>query len=304
MYLALAMNGEKDQKLKRLADPMLVAVTLFWGVSFTAIKDVLNSVEVSNLLFIRFALAALVLLPLAVVKRGKFRAEVILPGLVCGAFLAMAFLTQAVGLQYTTASRSGFITGLNVVLVPLFSILLFKQMPGRGALVGAGLAFLGLYFLTSADQNSGVPFNQGDVWTLACAFFVAGHVLTVGRFAPQQDHFWLTFIQFLAIAGAGAVWAGAGGEIDLALSWTALGEIAFLAVFCTVCAFWTQTWAQQYTTPTRTALIFTMEPVFATFFAWLLLDEILGLWGWVGAVLILAGILLAELRPKSWSVRH
>ena len=296
------MSGEKNHRLRRLADLMLVAVTLFWGMSFAAIKDALNAVEVSNLLFIRFSLASLVLLPLAVSRWKKFQARVVAPGLVCGSFLALAFLTQALGLMYTTASRSGFITGLNVILVPLFTIFLFRKMPGKAALVGAGLAFLGLYFLTSADQSSGVPFNQGDAWTLACAFFVAGHILLVGRFSPGQDHFWLTFIQFLAIAGAGAIWAGAQGEIKLVLPWSALGEIAFLAVFCTVCAFWTQTWAQQYTTPTRTALIFTMEPVFATFFAWLWLGETLGLWGWVGAALILAGILLAELRPKSWFV--
>ena len=298
------MSGEKDHRLRRLADLMLVAVTLFWGMSFAAIKDALNAVEVSNLLFIRFSLASLVLLPLAVSRWKKFQVRVVAPGLVCGSFLALAFLTQALGLMYTTASRSGFITGLNVILVPLFTIFLFRKMPGKAALLGAGLAFLGLYFLTSADQSSGIPFNRGDAWTLACAFFVAGHILLVGRFSPGQDHFWLTFIQFLAIAGAGAIWAGVQGEIKLVLPWSALGEIAFLAVFCTVCAFWTQTWAQQYTTPTRTALIFTMEPVFATFFAWLWLGETLGLWGWVGAALILAGILLAELRPKSWSVDH
>ncbi len=293
------MGVEKDHSLRRLADLMLVAVTLFWGISFTAIKDALNSVEVSNLLFVRFALAVVVLLPLAAARRRKFRTEVILPGVVCGVFLFAGFLSQAVGLQYTTASRSGFITGLNVVLVPLFTIFLFRRMPGKAALIGVGLAFAGLYFLTSADQTSGAPFNRGDVWTLACAFFVAGHVLAVGRFAPGQDHFWLTFVQFLTIAAGGALWAGASGQIDPALPPRALGQIAFLAVMCTALAFWIQTWAQQYTTPTRTALIFTMEPVFAAFFAWLWLKETMGLWGWVGAALILAGILLAEIRPAS-----
>lgn len=298
------MNGIENNKLRPLADLMLLTVTLFWGMSFPVIKDTLDSVEVSNLLFLRFAVAVIVLLPLAVAKRRKFRTEVILPGLICGAFLFAGFLTQAVGLQYTTASRSGFITGLNVILVPLFMIMLFRKMPGKAALIGVGLAFLGLYFLTSADQSSGVPLNRGDIWTLGCAFFVAGHVLAVGRFAPRMDHFWLAFSQFLFIAGGGALWAGYNGEISLALPWKVYGEIAFLSVFCTVYAFWTQTWAQQHTTPTRTALIFTMEPVFAALFAWMWLKETMGLWGWVGAVMILSGILLAEIKPKSWNIKE
>ena len=297
------MGKDRDHGRQRLADLMLVAVTLFWGVSFPAIKDALSVVEVSNLVFLRFGAAVVLLLPLALARQRSFRPSVVLPGLICGAFLFVEFWTQAVGLQYTSASRSGFITGLNVVLVPLFTIVLFRRMPGRAALVGVVLAFGGLYFLTSADQGSGGPLNRGDLWTLACAFFVAWHILVVGRFAPFHDHFWLAFVQFATIAAGGALWAGSTGQISLALPPRAWGEIAFLAAACTVFAFWTQTWAQQHTTPTRTALIFTLEPVFAALFAWLWLKEILGPWGWFGAGLILAGILLAEIKPQAWKAK-
>lgn len=294
------MGGDEKKGLRGLADLMLLVVTLFWGISFPAIKDALTQVEVSNLVFLRFTMAVLILGPMALAKRKSFRPGVLRPGIVCGVFLFAEFLTQAVGLQYTTASRSGFITGLNVVLVPLFAILLFKRMPAKAALAGALLAFAGLYFLTFGDQSSGVPFNRGDVWTIGCAFFVAGHILLVGRFAPAQDHFWLALVQFATVAAGGAAWAGVTGQISLDLPLRAWGEVAFLAALCTVFAFWTQTWAQQNTTPTRTALIFTMEPVFAALFAWLWLSESLGLWGWVGASMILAGILLAELKPQAW----
>ena len=303
MYVDSRMTGTGNNRLRTLADLMLLTVTLFWGMSFPVIKDTLDSVGVSTLVFLRFALAVIALLPVALVRRNGFRREALLPGLICGAFLFAAFLFQAVGLQYTTASRSGFITGLNVVLVPLFTMLLFRKMPGKAALAGVLLAFGGLYFLTSADRSSGVPFNQGDVWTICCAVFIAGHILFVGRYAPGRDHFWLTFIQFVVVAGGGAVWAGISGEMTLSLPWAAYGKIAFLAVLCTVYAFWTQTWAQQHTTPTRTALIFTMEPVFAAVFAWLWLQETMGLWGWAGAAMILAGILLAEIKPQGWNIR-
>ncbi|MDH4264333.1 MAG: DMT family transporter, partial [Deltaproteobacteria bacterium] len=182
------------------------------------------------------------------------------------------------------------------ILVPLLSIILLQQMPARLAMLGAGLAFLGLYLLTSADQAQGLPFNFGDVLTLICAFFWAGHILTLGRYSPRGDTFWLTFLQLMTACAGSFVWVSLSGKMNLTLPPSVYGAALYLAVTCTILAYWGQTWAQSRTTPTRTAIILSLEPVFAALFARWWLGEHMGVWGWMGAGMILSGILLAELK--------
>ncbi len=292
---------ERAGRARRIAaDLTLVGVTVFWGTSFALVKEAMETTGPANFLTIRFALALAMLLPVAYARRKTFSPAIIKPGLICGFFLFSAFLTQAVGLVYTTASRSGFITGLNVVLVPLLAIVLFKRLPSPWAMVGAALAFLGLYLFTFTDQAQGVPFNVGDVWTFVCAFFCAGHILAVGRFAPNRDAFWLTFVQFCLVVALSLLWSVAAGQAEYDLPAEVYGAGLFLALSCTVFAFWGQAWAQRFTTPTRTAIIYTLEPVFAALFAWFWLGETMGRWGVLGGGLIVAGILLAEFKPKTW----
>lgn len=144
---------------------------------------------------------------------------------------------------------------------------------------GSWPAFLGLYLLTSGDQAQGLPFNFGDMLTLVCAVFWAGHILALGRYSPGADAFWLTFIQLLTAGIGSFTGAGLSGTLSLALPGEVYGAALYLAIACTILAYLGQTWAQARTTPTRTAIILTMEPVFAAFFAWWWLGERLGLWG-------------------------
>ncbi len=296
------MSDLSDRTRLLIADGVLVGVTLAWGTSFALVKEALEHTSPANFLFLRFALACLVLGPVAWRRRRFWSSRFIWPGVVVGFFLFGAFISQAFGLVFTTASRSGFITGLNVILVPLLTIVLFRRLPPRQALVGAGLAFGGLYLLTSADSVQGMPFNLGDTLTLVCAFMAAGHILALGRYSPRCDPFWLTFIQLLVVELGGLGWAAAAGELAFDLPREVYAAAAWLAAACTIFAFWGQTWAQVKTTPTRTAIIFTLEPVFAALFAWWWLSERLGLWGLAGAALILGGILLAEVRTKAWTL--
>jgi drug/metabolite transporter (DMT)-like permease len=281
------------------ADAVLLGVSVFWGTSFAIIKEALDETPPENLLFLRFLLACLVLLPVAWRRRKTWSGELLKPGILIGFFLFTAFFTQAWGLVFTTASRSGFITGLSVILVPLLSILVFRHTPSRLALVGAGLAFFGLYLLTSADPAQALPFNWGDFLTLICAVFWAAHILALGRYSPGGDTFWLTFVQLVTSCLGSLGWVTLTGKLDLRVSMGVWGAAAYLAVSCTVLAYLGQTWAQARTTPTRTAIILSMEPVFAAFFAWFWLGERMGLWGWIGAGLILGGIFLAELKTVS-----
>ncbi len=293
------MSPKEPNQSSILADSLLLLIALFWGSSFAIIKEALAATTPANFLFIRFSISCLLLLPLAWARRHQWNRALIWPGWIAGLFLFGAFLTQAFGLVYTSASRSGFITGLSVILVPLLSIGLLRQMPGRYPLAGAFLAFGGLYFLTSVDSAQGLVFNVGDVLTLVCAFLWAGHILALGRFSPRLDSFWLAFMQ-LGVAAMGAfLWAGLAGEIRIQLPVSVWAAASYLAVFCTIIAYWGQTWAQTRISPTRTAILFTMEPVFAALFASWWLGERMGLWGWVGAGCIVGGILLAELKPRN-----
>jgi len=291
------LNDKTSSASHWIADAVLLGVSVFWGTSFAIIKEALGETTPANLLFIRFLFSCLLLLPVGWVRRKSWSRDFLKPGVLIGFFLFTAFFTQAWGLVFTTASRSGFITGLSVILVPLLGILVFRQIPARSALVGAALAFYGLYLLTSADQTQALSFNWGDFLTLICAFFWAGHILVLGRYSPGGDAFWLTFIQ-LATSCAGSLgWVALTGDFNLRLPPGVYGAAFYLALTCTVLAYLGQTWAQARTTPTRTAIILSMEPVFAAFFAWFWLGEKMGLWGWMGAGSILAGILLAELGP-------
>jgi drug/metabolite transporter (DMT)-like permease len=275
-------------------DGVLLLVSAFWGTSFAIVKETLPFTTPANFLFIRFSLACLLLLPIAWGRRRFFSREVFWKGGLIGSFLFLAFFTQTWGLVFTSASRSGFITGLSVVLVPLLSILILRQMPGRIPLVGAALAFGGLYLLTTADQVQQLPFNVGDFLTLTCAVLWAGHILALGRFSPDGDTFWLTYIQLLTGGVGSLIWAAAAGELNFHVPSAVYGAAFYLAVACTILAYLGQTWAQARTSPTRTAIILSMEPVFAAFFAWYWMGEKLGLWGWMGAGCIFAGILIVE----------
>jgi drug/metabolite transporter (DMT)-like permease len=278
------------------ADGVLLGVSIFWGTSFAIVKEALVETSPANFLFIRFLFACLLILPVGWSRRRSWSKEFLKPGTIIGFFLFGAFLTQAWGLVFTSASRSGFITGLSVILVPLLSIILWRQVPARLAMLGASLAFLGLYLLTSADQAQGLPFNWGDVLTLICAFFWAGHILTLGRYSPGGDTFWLTFLQLMAACAGSFVWVSLSGKLNLILPTSVYGAALYLAVACTLLAYLGQTWAQSRTTPTRTAIILSIEPVLAALFAWWWLGERMGVWGWMGAGLILSGILLAEIK--------
>ncbi len=280
-------------------DAVLLGVSVIWGTSFAIIKEALGETPPENLLFLRFFLACLILLPVGWMRRKTWSGELLRPGILIGFFLFAAFFTQAWGLVFTSASRSGFLTGLSVVFVPLLSILIFRHMPPRPTLVGAGLAFLGLYLLTSADRVQALPFNWGDFLTLVSAVFWAAHILALGRFSPGGDTFWLTFVQLVTSCVGSLGWVSLTGNLDLRISIGVWGAAGYLAVFCTLLAYLGQTWAQARTSPTRTAIILSMEPVFAALFAWFWLGERMGLWGWMGAGLILGGIFLAELRTVS-----
>jgi len=281
-----------------VADGVILGISVLGGISFSLVKGALEATSPANLMFLRFSVACLILVPFAWAKRSSGSGDVFLRGAMIGLILFGGFIAHTFGLVYTSASRSGFITSFCVVLVPMLSIILLKKMPGWLAIAGAGLAFWGLYLFTSFDKIQGLAFNLGDALILVSAFLWAGHMIAVGHYAPRLDIFWLVFMQMAVTAIGSLVWSMVSREMVFDLPVGAYGAILFLAIGGTVVITLGQVWAQARTTPTRTAIIWSMEPVFASFFAWFWLGERMGSWGVIGAAFILSGILLAELKPK------
>ena len=207
-----------------------------------------------------------------------------------GLALFAGYALQTFGLKLTTPAKAGFITGLSIVIVPVVSTLLLHQRLGRGAWLGVGLATAGLALLT---LNAGFSVNPGDLLVFGCAAAFACQILLTGRFAPRADPLLLTLGQILVVTLLAGI-AAVVFEEPSPPTQSVLFAAAFTGILATSLAFGVQTVAQRFTSPTRTALVFATEPVFAALFSFLLIGEMLGLRQLVGCALILAGMVTAE----------
>ena len=271
----------------------LVGVTAVWGSTFVVVKDAVDRMPVSDFLTWRFALAALAMLLLrprsvAALPRSGRRA-----GLVLGLALGAGYLFQTLGLQTTSAAVSGFITGMFVVLTPLGAALLLREPPGAAAWGAVGLATVGLGLLSLR----GLAIGGGELLTFLCAVAFALHIVGLGRWASSYDAYGLAVVQLLVVAALCGVVAVPGGLVvppDAGV-W---GALVLTALAATALAFVVQTWAQAHLPPTRAAVLMTMEPVFAGVFAVAVAGERLGARTVLGALLVLAAMVLTEVGPR------
>jgi drug/metabolite transporter (DMT)-like permease len=268
----------------------MVAVTAVWGSTFVLVRDAVAQIPPFAFIAYRFLAAALLLAALRPRLAAAATPE-LAAGAVAGLALFAGYGFQTVGLQYTTASNAGFITGLSVVLTPLFAGLLLRQSPGRWPVAGALLAAVGLGLLSLQT----LEVRRGDALVLGCAVAFATHILLLGRYAPRLASYRLAIVQMATAGLAGLAWAGVAGDLVVPSSADVWVALAITSVAASAAAFLIQTRAQRAVSPTRTAIIFTMEPVFAGLFGFLLAGERLSARGWLGAGLILAGMLVAEL---------
>lgn len=276
---------------RQKAEALLVTITFIWGSTFVIVKGALHDASPLPFLAVRFALAGALLI--LVLWRGPFDPKAILPGVVLGAFLFVGYVFQTWGLIYTTPSKSAFITGSSVIIVPLLMVLGGARLRGANYL-GALLGLAGIYLLVVPAGFGSV--NRGDIFTLlgACSFAI--HIVLVGRFIKRFAFQHLVPIQILAVG----LFAFVGLPLDrsplLHWTWRLVAAIVVTAVFATGFAFAVQNWAQQYTPPAHTALIFALEPVFAALTSWVVMGERLGNKALFGAGLILLGMIISELR--------
>ena len=287
---------------RAVAAVLLLLTTFFWGVTFTVVKEAVARVDVFVFLAQRFLAASLLLTAIAAARGGRLDAAVLRGGAAMGLFLFLAYAFQTVALRFTSASNTGFLTGLSVVLVPLIGALLFRTRIVAAQGWAVGLAALGLFFLTT---NGTWSLNAGDGLAAICAVCVALHLLLTGRYAVRGDLWWLTAVQIGVVALCSAAVALGTGHDLLVWHPFLLWPLVVTVLFATVFAFLVQTTVQRWLSPTNTALIFCMEPVFAALWAYGALGERLGTTGFLGAALILAAMLVTELpAARSAARRH
>jgi drug/metabolite transporter (DMT)-like permease len=265
----------------------LVAVTAVWGVTFVQVKDAVAIYPLLPFLALRFAIASVALSPGAGRVRSLGRGGLGAAAL-AGGLLAVGYVLQTFGLQRTSVSSAGFVTGMYVVLTPLIALALFRLRVGATAWVGVALATGGLAMLAGVHGGSA----GGDLLVLAAAAVYSLQIVLMERYAPLYDAIAFTLVE-MVVAFAGLSLA-AIPTAAVPRGWTVWGALLVTGIFASALGFLVQTWAQRQTSATRTALVFTLEPVWAALFGYTLAGDRLGALGWGGCAVIMAGIVLAE----------
>ncbi len=241
---------------------------------------------------VRFGIAALLFLPFSFQSLSKCSRGVVGKGLILGLLLFAGFATQTVGLQYTSASKSGFITGMLVVFTPIFQLVIERRPPKIGNLIGVLFVSAGLYLLTSPR---GAEFNRGDVLTLVCAVLFALYIVYLDIFTKEYDVSQLTFLQMVITIGLACVCASVWEHPHFKLTLNLALSIGYLSILATLVTLSLQTRYQKETTPTRAAIIFSLEPVISAVLAYSIEKENIGRLGVAGGAIIVVGLLISEL---------
>ena len=275
------------------ADLSLLAVVIVWGYTFVAIKNALEGIMPFNFIALRFIIAFIILLLVFWKRLHGLNRYVILRGGIVGLFLFFAYGFQTVGLKYTTASNAGFITGFSVVLVPVFSAIILKARPSIESTAGVICAIAGIFLLS---YNSGYVINKGDILVFFCALAVAFHILSVGYYTKRADSVLLTIVQVGVVTLLSVIAALVFEKPVIPHSEVVWEAIIVTSVFATVGAYLVQNIMQRFTSSTHTALIFSGEPVFAGIFGFYFLGERLSGGSIIGCFLILAGMVISEVK--------
>jgi len=287
----------------------LVIVNLIWGVGFVVVDSAIEIMPVNIFNAFRFGIATLALMPLYFLQKkpadseGDYRvSELFKTGFGLGLLLFLGFALQTKGLLYTSVSNTGFITGLCVPFVPIIGFLLFKTRVGIEIWVSVVAATIGLYFLTIGDK---MEFNFGDILVAISAVCYAGHITLMARSGGRFPVIQLSIIQLAAVAFYSTIAAIYEEFMNINVGYPSLVEqlnstdvwaaILYSAILASAFAFWAQTSSQRLLEPHKVALIFALEPIFGHLAAFVILGEYLGVKGWFGAGLIIAGMLYSEL---------
>jgi len=274
------------------AESYLLSLTIIWGSTFVLTKFILENASPFVYVAVRFFIASLLFAALFFRRLRTISKDAVVKGLVLGVLLFLGFMLQTIGMKFTTASKSAFVTGLMVVFTPIFQLVIERKAPKIGNIIGVALIAIGLYLLTSPK---GSEFNIGDALTLVCAVLFSIYTVYLDIFGKEHDPAHLTFIQFASTTILAAIAIPFLETAHLNLTFNFLLNLAYLAVMPTVVALYVMAKYQKYTTPTRSAIIYSMEPPIAATFAFFIIGEQIGMIGVIGGVLILFGLIVSEL---------
>lgn len=274
------------------ADLSLLGVTVVWGASFPIMSTALKSISPFTFITLRYFLSALILAVIFIRRFKNINLRSLKSGLFIGLSLFLGTAFQVVGLMYTTPSKSGFITGLSVILVPIMIAIIFRRLPDLKTGIGILLSIVGLSLMS---LNGSLTISKGDFLTLMCAIAFAAMILLVDRYSKDIDIALVTCIEMAVVAFLAVFPAAIKERFSMNLSPIVIGAVIFTAVFCTVIAYGIQNKVQSYTNPTHAAIIFLAEPVFSAIFSIFIGDKLTGRI-LLGCVLILAGMVIINLK--------
>ena len=268
----------------------LIVVTAVWGVTFVQVKDAVALYPLFAFLAVRFAIASVVLAAPAAGRLRSLGRRGWVAGSALGLLLALGYALQTAGLERTTVSSAGFITGLYVVFTPLLALVLFRTRVAGAVWIGVALAVAGLAMLSGV--GAGDPL--GDLLVLLGSAAYSVQIVLMERYAPRYDAIAFTQAEMLAAFAGFAAVALALGQLEVPRGWTVWGALLVTGIFASALGFLVQTWAQRRISAARTAIAFALEPVFAGIFGFWLAGDRLGAIGWGGCAVIMAGIAVAE----------
>ena len=291
---------------KYFGEGALLFNTLIWGGTFALIKSAFEDISPALFLALRFSIATLLLLPFIFKVLRNVNKQTIVAGSILGIFYFTGFAAQSVGLNLTTATKSGFITGTFVVFIPILQLIIEKRIPKWFNVLSVILVLLGLIMLSSRGENVfeffsqlGSDFNFGDFFTLICALLFAFQVVYVDVFTKKYDYLPMVFIQLLITGLGGFLLAGIFSVTGIELikfnfSNNIIFALLYTSVFASILATIIQLKFQKNVSPTKAGIIFSIEPIFAAIFAYFLLNEKISNFGLIGCVLIFAGLIISE----------
>ena len=280
--------------------------TLIWGGTFALIKDAFTNISPMLFVGLRFGLATLIILPFVYPHLKNTNKKTILAGTLLGLFYFAGFVTQTIGLNLTTATKSGFITGTFVVFIPILQLIIERRKPKWYNIVSVILVLIGLIMLSSKGDNLfefimqlGSDFNSGDLFTLICAILFAFQVVYVDIFTKKYNYLPMVFVQLLITGVGGFVLSfffsmTSIEPIKFTINTSLMFAILYTSIFASVLATVIQLKFQKAVSPTKAGIIFSIEPIFAAIFAYFLLSEKISNFGLVGCVLIFIGLIASE----------
>jgi len=291
-------NHAPSSKQKLIANILLISTTVLWGTTFIITKNLIQEVPIFLYLGLRFSLAIFGFVPYFIHVK-KINKKIILYGVLTGLIYCFAIIFQTFGLQTTTAGKAGFITGLSTIMVPFLTWLWFKKKLKKRIWLAVIISVIGMALLL-LEGESGVVV--GDFLVLVCAVFCAFHIVFTDKFVRLVDVYLYTIVQLTTISlfcfGSSFLFNETFDLINVGLPFWLI--MIYMGVIVTAGTFVFQNWAQQHQGPSQTAIIFTLEPVFAVIFASFIIgNETMSLVGWLGCALIFIAILITVLKNNA-----